>query len=47
MSSRKLETSKYLFVLRTQENSDVFNTLIEIYLVFTSKKSKYPLYISL
>ena len=29
-------------MLRTRENSDVFNTLDEIYLVFTSK-SKYPL----
>ena len=25
-------------MLRTRENSDVFNTLDEIYLVFTSKK---------
>ena len=31
-------------MLRTHEYSDVFNTLGEIYLVFTSK-SKYPLYI--
>ena len=29
-------------MLRTREKSDVFNTLDEIYLVFTSK-SKYPL----
>ena len=38
MSSRELKTSKFSFVLRTHENSDVFNTLDEIYLVFTSKK---------
>ena len=37
-SSRELKTSKFSFVLRTHENSDVFNTLDEIYLVFTSKK---------
>ena len=38
MSSRELKTSKYSFVLRTRENSDVFNTFDEICLVFTSKK---------
>ena len=38
ISSRELKTSKFSFVLRTHENSDVFNTLDEIYLVFTSKK---------
>ena len=38
MSSRELNTSKFSLVLRTRENSDVFNTLHEIYLVFTSKK---------
>ena len=32
---------------RTRENSDVFNSLDEIYLVFTSKKkSKYPVYVN-
>ena len=36
--SRELKTSKFSLVLRTLENSDVFNTLDEIYLVFTSKK---------
>ena len=30
MSSRELKTSKFSFVLRTHENSDVFNTLDEI-----------------
>ena len=44
MSSRELKTSKFSFVLRTHENSDV-NTLGDIYLVFTSK-SKYPLYLA-
>ena len=38
MSSRELKTPKFSFVLRTHENSDVFNTLDEKYLVFTSKK---------
>ena len=38
ISSRELKTSKFSFVLRTHENSDVFNTLDEIYLVFASKK---------
>ena len=45
MSSRELKTSKFSLVLRTRENYDVFSTLDEIYLVFTSK-SKYPLYSS-
>ena len=38
ISSCELKTSKFSFVLRTYENSDVFNTLNETYLVFTSKK---------
>ena len=38
ISSRELKTSIFSFVLRTHENSDVFNTLDEIYLVFTLKK---------
>ena len=45
ISSSVLKTSEFsrvLPTLRTRENSDVFNTLDEIYLVFTSK-SKYPL----
>ena len=45
ISSRELKTSKFSFVLRTHENSDVFTTLDEIYLVFTSKKVNIP-YIS-
>ena len=44
MSSRELKTSKFSLVLFTHENSDVFNTLDEIYLLFTSK-SKYPYFI--
>ena len=38
ISSRDLKTSKFSLVLRTRENFDVFNSLDEIYLVFTSKK---------
>ena len=38
MSSHEQKTSKISLVLRTRENSDVFNTLDEMYLVFTSKK---------
>ena len=38
MSSRELKTSEFSLVLRSRENSDVFKTLDEIYLVFTSKK---------
>ena len=44
MSSRKLKTSKFSLVLSTRENSDVFNTLDEIYLVFTSKNKKNAIY---
>ena len=43
-SSRELKTSEFSLVLHTRENSDVFNTLDGIHLVFTSK-SKYPLFI--
>ena len=35
ISSRELKTSKFLFVPCTHDNTDVFNTLDEIYLVFT------------
>ena len=38
ISSRELKTSDFPLVLRTRENAYVFNTLDEIYLVFTSKK---------
>ena len=38
ISSSELKTSRFSLVLRTRENSDVFNSLDEIYLVFTSKK---------
>ena len=34
ISSRELETSKLSLVLRTRENSNVFNTLDKLYLVF-------------
>ena len=36
ISSSELKTSKISLVLHTRENSDVFNTLDEIYFVFTS-----------
>ena len=42
-SSRELKTSEFSLVLRTHENSDVSNTLGEIYLVGSPQKSKYPL----
>ena len=45
ISSRELKTSKVSFVLRTHENSDVFNTLDEIYIWYSPQKSKYPIYI--
>ena len=32
-------------MLRTRENSDVFNSLDEIYLVFTSRKQIFSMYI--
>ena len=32
MSSLELKTSKFSLALRTRENSDIFNTLGEIYL---------------
>ena len=38
MSSHESKTSKFSLVLRTRENYDVFNTLNEVYLEFTSKK---------
>ena len=38
ISSHELKTSELSRVLRTPENSDVFNTLDKIYLVFTYKK---------
>ena len=42
ISSFVLKASKFSFVLSTHEYSDVFNTLDEIYSVFTTK-SIYPL----
>ena len=38
ISSRDLKTSQFSLVLRTREYFDVFNSLDETYLVFTSKK---------
>ena len=38
ISSGEFKTLEFSRVLHTRENSDVFNTLDEIYLVFTSKK---------
>ena len=42
MSSSELKTSKFSLVLRTRENSDVFNTLDEK-IWYSPQKSKYPL----
>ena len=38
ISSHGLKTTEFSLVLCTHENSDVYNTLDEIYLVFMSKK---------
>ena len=38
ISSRELKTSEFSLVLRTRENSKVFKTFDEIYLVFFLKK---------
>ena len=38
ISSCELKISEFSLVLHTRENSDVFNTLDEIYFIFTSKK---------
>ena len=38
ISSRVLKTKEFSLMLRTRENSNVFNSLDEIYMVFTSKK---------
>ena len=38
ISSSELKTSEFSLVLRTRENFYVFNSQIEIYLVFTEKK---------
>ena len=35
ISSRELKTSEFSLVLGTRENSDVFNTIDKLYLVFT------------
>ena len=43
ISSRELKTSKFSLVLRTRENSDVFNSRDEIYLVFTEKRQIFVL----
>ena len=37
-NKESINQSKFSLVLRTRENFDVFNSLDEIYLVFTSKK---------
>ena len=42
ISFREFQTSEFSLALRNRENYDGFNTLGEIYLVYTSK-SKYPL----
>ena len=43
ISSSVLKTSEFSWVRSTNENFDVFNSLDEIYLVFT-KKSKFSFY---
>ena len=45
MSSRELKTSNFSLVLRTRENSDFFNSLAVIYMVFTSKCNLSPIYL--
>ena len=44
ISSSVLKTSEFSRVRSTSENSDVFNTRDEIFLVFISKKSKFSFY---
>ena len=44
MSSRELKKSKFSLVLRTRDNSDVYNTLDEYIFGIHIKKVKYPLY---
>ena len=44
ISSSELKTSEFSRVRSTSENSDVFNSLDEIYLVFTSKKQISSIY---
>ena len=46
ISSRELKTSEFTLVLRTRENSDVFNTLDEICIWHSPQKSKCPLSIT-
>ena len=44
ISLSELKTSEFSLVLCTRENSDVFNTLDEIYLIFTLKKKISSIY---
>ena len=44
ISSSELKTSEFSRVRSTSENFYVFNSLDEIYLVFTEKKSKFSFY---
>ena len=44
ISSSVLKTSEFSRVHSTVENSDVFKSRDEIYLVFTEKKSKFSFY---
>ena len=44
ISSSVLKTSEFSRVRSMSENSDVFNSRDEIYLVFTEKKSKFSFY---
>ena len=45
ISSRELKISEFSRVLCSRENSDVFNTLDEVYLVFISKKQISSIYL--
>ena len=47
ISSSELKTSKFSRVRSTSENLDVFNSLDEIYLVFTDKKYFFFLFITI
>ena len=47
ISSRELKTSKFSLVLRTRENSDIFNSLDEIYFVFTSNNQISSIYLNI
>ena len=45
MSSFELKTSKFSLALRTRENSDIFNTLGEIYMYLKKVNTLYKIII--